>query len=87
MDLGMKYEKAVNGTECIDEIFDFQHIVQSIISGHIKCAIFLELLQLIQESYSNVDIVLRIFLTIPITVAMNVALTNLNSLRIISDQL
>lgn len=74
MDLAMKYEKDINGPEFIDEISDFQHVVKSIIPDHIKSATVLELFQLIQdynlkESYPNVEIVFRIFLTMPVTVA------------------
>ncbi|XP_008183658.1 uncharacterized protein LOC103309598 [Acyrthosiphon pisum] len=81
MDLAMKYEKDINGAEFIDEISDFQHVVKSIIADHIKSATVIELLQLIQdynlkESYPNIEIVFRIFLTMP---AVNVALANSNS--------
>ncbi|KAL4089249.1 hypothetical protein QTP88_024307 [Uroleucon formosanum] len=70
MDLAMKYEKDINGAEFIDEISDFQHVVKSIIPDHIESATVLELLQLIQdynlkESYPNIEIVFRIFLTMP----------------------
>ncbi|KAF0740989.1 zinc finger MYM-type protein 1-like [Aphis craccivora] len=74
MDLAMKYEKDINGAEFIDEISDFQHVVKSIIPDHIKSATVIELLQLIQdynlrESYPNIEIVFRIFLTMPVTAA------------------
>ncbi|KAL4142012.1 hypothetical protein QTP88_004544 [Uroleucon formosanum] len=74
MDLAMKYEKDINGAEFIDEISDFQHVVKSIIPDHIESATVLELLQLIQdynlkESYPNIEIVFRIFLTMPVTAA------------------
>ncbi|CAI6356390.1 unnamed protein product [Macrosiphum euphorbiae] len=74
MDLAMKYEKDINGAEFIDEISDFQNVVKSIIPDHIKSATVIELLQLIQdynlkESYPNVEIVFRIFLTMPVTAA------------------
>lgn len=74
MDLAIKYEKDINKAEFIDEISDFQHVVLSIIPDRIKSATVLELYQLIQdynlkESFPNTDIVFRIFLTIPVTVA------------------
>ncbi|KAL4085388.1 hypothetical protein QTP88_027247 [Uroleucon formosanum] len=74
MDLAMKYEKNINCAEFIDEITDFQHVVKSIIPDHIKSATVIELLQLIQdynlkESYPNIEIVFRIFLTMPVTAA------------------
>ncbi|KAL4098032.1 hypothetical protein QTP88_022704 [Uroleucon formosanum] len=74
MDLAMKYEKDINCAEFIDEITDFQHVVKSIIPDHIKSATVIELLQLIQdynlkESYPNIEIVFRIFLTMPVTAA------------------
>ncbi|XP_050063090.1 zinc finger MYM-type protein 1-like [Aphis gossypii] len=74
MDLAMKYEKDINGAEFIDEISDFQHVVKSIIPDYIKSATVIELLQLIQdynlkESYPNIEIVFRIFLTMPVTAA------------------
>ncbi|KAL4120397.1 hypothetical protein QTP88_013097 [Uroleucon formosanum] len=70
----MKYEKDINCAEFIDEITDFQHVVKSIIPDHIKSATVIELLQLIQdynlkESYPNIEIVFRIFLTMPVTAA------------------
>ena len=74
IDLGMKYEKDINGAEFIDEISDFQQVLKSIIPENIKSATVFDLLQLIQdcnlkESYPNVEIIFRIFLTMPVTVA------------------
>ncbi|XP_008189782.1 uncharacterized protein LOC103311824 [Acyrthosiphon pisum] len=84
MDLAMKYEKDINGAEFIDEISDFQNVVKSIIPDHIKSATVIELLQLIQdynlkESYPNVEIVFRIFLTMPVTAAIDVKVALANS--------
>lgn len=58
----------------VDEIIDFRHAVMSIFSDHIGSATVLELLQLIhdyrlRESYPNVKIAFRIFLTMPVTIA------------------
>ncbi|KAF0721289.1 zinc finger MYM-type protein 1-like, partial [Aphis craccivora] len=52
----------------------YNMIVKSIIPDHIKSATVIELLQLIQdynlkESYPNIEIVFRIFLTMPVTAA------------------
>lgn len=50
MNLAMEYEKKnINCAEFIDEIPDFQHVVQSIFPDHIKSSTVLKLLQLIQD--------------------------------------
>ena len=72
--LKIKYEKDINGGEFTDEIFDFKHAMLSIIPDCMKSSTSIKLLQLIEdnnlkESYPNVDIVFRIFLTMHITVA------------------
>lgn len=73
-DLALKYKKDINVVEFVDEISDFKHVVLSIYSYDVKSATVLDLLQLIRdynlrESYPNVDIAFRIFLTMPVTIA------------------
>lgn len=47
--LAIKYEKDINKEDFIHEIFDFRHVVLSIIPDHIKYATVPKLHQLIQD--------------------------------------
>ena len=75
MDLARKYNTDINGQEFCDEIESFKNIYLSI-SKNISVASPLDILQLLYdyslvESYPNLCIAYRIFLTLPVTTATN----------------
>ncbi|XP_029340956.1 uncharacterized protein LOC115033097 [Acyrthosiphon pisum] len=68
-DLGLKYNEDINTAEIVEEIKDFKHAALSILPS-IESVTFLDLLQMIhdyklKESYPNIEIAIRIFLSIP----------------------
>jgi len=72
-DLGLKYNEDINTAEIVEEIKDFKHAALSILPS-IESVTFLDLLQMIhdyklKESYPNIEIAIRIFLSMPVTTA------------------
>ncbi|XP_022161769.1 uncharacterized protein LOC111027679 [Myzus persicae] len=72
-DLGLKYNEDINTAEIVEEIKDFKHAALSILPS-IESVTFLDLLQMIhdyklKESYLNIEIAIRIFLSMPVTTA------------------
>jgi hypothetical protein len=75
VDLAKKYASDPNGYEFSEEIKSFKHIASSI-SKDLTLASLLDLLQLLYgysliDSYPNLSVLLRIFLTLPVTTASN----------------
>ena len=72
-DLALKYPNDINSAELHSEIISFKHQAMTLISD-VKSATSLDLLKTIHEYslvhiYPNLEIALRIVLTLPVTVA------------------
>ncbi|XP_029340951.1 uncharacterized protein LOC103309313 [Acyrthosiphon pisum] len=69
----LKYNEDINTAEIVEEIKDFKHAALSILPS-IELVTFLDLLQMIhdyklKESHPNIEMAIRIFLSIPVTTA------------------
>ncbi|XP_022177474.1 zinc finger MYM-type protein 1-like [Myzus persicae] len=72
-DLAIKYSKDLDGTELVSELLCFKHQASSLFSD-LNSASPLDLINVIHSNslkdiYPNIEIALRIFLTLPVTVA------------------